>query len=935
MDLRDELTSICSFTEKMPKSSKPDHLIYITEMLLRYSITSAHRTSLQRNFQLHFIEHGFDEDICLKLLQSTNRASCIFLFEKKFNEASEFLEETLVNAIVTNLVRAPSNDAYEELFNLMSAIAKYGNCDTKMMETGKHIAEGLNGLITKHQKRSNDLLIKIFHIFSKPIIREEELVDLRSKHYKDSTETKSGNLLYEKTTMLLAKLFSIKIASFELTPECFSSYHHLVVSIFHVFKDIKNRPGVVSCCDDIKRHEIFNLSATVFLFATKIVKTKNINKSLVHDLLYHVTYSSSICSSLKCPSKDQKKLGLYNLIYGVLYEFAKEKSMVPENIKNLHEYVRTMLNLWDEISQDQKPIRNAPDNLSWKIYDEPTSKETASYSVNGMLMIMSRKPFEDFAQSPKETKKNVLKQMCSVREAVNLFGLSTVAEFIKSKTFSLDAQQFPMAQTILFEICAIFRYYSGEKLGAIAELFSDLCNGTNDPMLLAHACQNISDELLKKIKIDDIVKINKLLETERAKSFDTDISLALALNNYNIFFVKSEEIADIMKMDKKQLITKHRLQQEIDQLKHLNESLEHLTDIVCHLVKNNGDVDKILSMKRVLNILNNMAVQYYMRGIKYKDLEAFTLLWHLTLLEDHSKNQIVLNIATFFLDNFQMLIDSSGNYVKLSKKMKQLTISEILEIANKTLDESLMPILSDQSSTVQCSVWSYLLSLCVYYMSNGKKAEGFKRWDQFLKSWRSIKTTDESANRYTVHSKIYFSMMQINMKCRNKTADQFLSIGSGILMRVKKITQDFVYHFHQIYHRITLEAINYSVNRLADMNHYDLVMVSLIASARKKGFFLKLLDLLSLSILRNLNMEKIENAKVRLNHIKSLAMYSCLKFFFQTQLKEITMLLGIEEEILIESPLKGEATYANVDYQLEENFRKSAVSLQSPLQCVS
>lgn len=817
---------------------------------------------MYRNFQLHYIEHGFDEDLCLKLLQSTNRSVSNLLLVKKSNETVEFLEETLVKSIATNVLRAPSKEAYEELFNLMSTLAKYGHNNSEMMKTGRHIADELSSLLTKDQKRCNNIFIIIFEFCSEKTISEARLKDLLSKHFKGNKDTQPENLFYEKTALLVAKLFKQKIESFELTPECFSTYHNLVINIFHVFKSIKNKSGVIACCSDIKRHEIHNLSLTVFNLAARLARAKKINKSVIHNLLYYVTYDLSICSSLKCQSKDREKIALYDRIYTVLYEFANEKSMVSENINNLDVYVKTMLTLWDDVPGNMKSTNIVPDNLIWKVYDAPTTKEGAVYSANGMLMMMNRQDYRDFVQSSKESKKSALKSMFSVRESLTLLESSTVTKFVKSKAFSCHLEHFPIAQIILIEICTISRYNSGEKLEVIAELFTELCSKTNDPRILALACQNISDEVLRKIDVNDFNKINKLLENEVSKKFDLEISLALALNNYNIFFVKSEAVTNSLKKDTKQTITSHELQEEIELLKYLNVSLQHLTDFVCHLIKIKDDINKILSMRRVLNVLNNIAIQYYIRGIKHKDLEAFSLLWNLILLEDQS-NIVIVSIGTFFLDHYQILIDTSGNYIKISKKVKQPTIDEILETCNKIVDDDFMPTFKSQPSATQCSVWSYMLSLCVYYMSHGRKSDGFKRWDQFLKSWQSVKTPDESANQETVHSKIYFCMMQINMNCRNKSADNFLSIASGILMRVKKITHEFVYHFYQIYHRITMESINYSINRLSDMNHYDIVMLSLISAARKKGFFLKLLDLLSLSILRNLNMEKIDNAKVR------------------------------------------------------------------------
>lgn len=166
-------------------------------------------------------------------------------------------------------------------------------------------------------------------------------------------------------------------------------------------------------------------------------------------------------------------------------------------------------------------------------------------------------------------------------------------------------------------------------------------------------------------------------------------------------------------------------------------------------------------------------------------------------------------------------------------------------------------------------------------MSQGRNIDGFKLWDKFKNSWSENEESIENcANKDAIHSKIYFSMVQINLNCRCKSSDSFLSIASGILMRVKKISQEFVYHFHHIYYRTTLEAINYSLNRLSDMSFYESVLAAHIATARKKGFCLKLLELLSMSILRNLNMEKIQQSVVRTNFLY----FTTLRYVWHKQL---------------------------------------------------
>lgn len=688
--------------------TKPEHLFYISETLLQWSQKKEQRCSLYLNFHQHYKKHGLDETLSLKLLQSTNRTISYFLIKKRVEETAEFLENTLLHAINTG-VFAPSLKTYEEFLNLISSLAKHPHKSLKIFEIARQLLESISSILTEDLARFNNILIETFTLCTEPTITTVILKRL-SPYFKDIKGTKPTVLL-EKVTMLVVKLLIVKADSFELSTECFSCYHFLVISLFHVIKNIKNQSGVLVCCDDIKRHKIHNLCTSVFGYAMKLARAKKTSKTLVHNLSYHVNYDFTICNSMKCPEKDSEKLVLYDRMYQVLYIFAQEKSTVHEHIKDLHDFTKNMLTLWDQLPSHLKVKIVAPDLLAWKIHEKPT-KESATYSVHGMLMTI-RKSLEGFEQSSKEEKKSIMKNMYAIREAVALLGFSTVAGFIKSKEFSPISGNISTSQIILIEICTIHRYESAEKTEVLAKLLPELRKETQNAVILAEACQYISDEVLDKLDLDEFHKMNKLFEQEAKKEFNVNISLALALNNYNIFLVESEALKTSMnelKEDSNKLVTSQQLQSELEALNYLNMSLQHFSDLVCHLLVNVNDMERIFSKKQVSNVLNNIANNFYIRGIKYKDLEAFTLLWNLLTLEKQP-NILLLSIATFFLDHNRMLVSSSGNYLKISKNLNHLTIEEILETANKIMNSTLTSSFKNQSSSTKNTCWSYMLRL--------------------------------------------------------------------------------------------------------------------------------------------------------------------------------------------------------------------------------
>lgn len=841
--------------------------MHISEVLLRFAQTSSQRRLLYDNYPSFIQKHATKFDFYLKYVQSINRTVNCFIISKKLESASEFLEVTLQQPLTDKSIPSPDNETFIELFNLFSFIAKYCHADRSLMEVSEKITKELQKILSsEHYKSCNDILMRIFHMCHISSFNESTLKEIYMI-YNQHQKLTPVDFFRQKTATLISKLFANKVQIFELTTSCFSTFHLLSVSLFHTFKTFKNEEGIVSCCSDVKRHEVLSLINIVLSLACKLTATGKFTSSNSKHLLYHVKYVVTICSEIKCKSKHKEMLSSYNRLFNLVYEFNSNKSIIPENISYLHEYLKTLYNLWNQLSDELKATSIAPDALALEIYKSPLDKQTAFYSANGIASLMRYRKFTDDNQDPKMKKKILMKYVCAMREATKVLGLSKATDFVKSKKFSDagfadDAQEISLAEFIYFEIGAIFRYSPGEDFAVIGQLFTELCSLTKDPVLLAQSSQMINDATLKIVGISDIKKLNKLLEEARKKEFDMEIALALALNNYSLYFEMAEAVASNLKEDLNKAIDKLELQKELKLLKYLNDSLSHFTDVVSHLMQNKNDVSLMQSTKRVLTILNNIALQYYIRGIKYKDLEAFTLLWHLSQIEDQSVT-VILNIGTFFLDNYEQAINLTGNYIKISKKVKQLTVEEILEKLNRILDEQCIPMFESLPEATQCFVLSFLLSSWVYFISRGHRSEGFLRYDQFKKLWWVVEKRSDSVNREAIRSKLYFCLVEINMNCCNRSADNFLSMANGILMSVKTIDREFSNQFQQIYYRITLKAINYSINRLSDMNHYDTVMASSILMAAKKGHCLKVLDLLSLSILRYLNMEKADRAKVR------------------------------------------------------------------------
>lgn len=851
--------------------------------------------------------------------------------EKKLEEAENFLEDTLVSSAVSGTLNIPNDEAYEEILNILTFLIRYGQRKNSTYKLCFHFTSKISGQLTnKIHIKCNDILVKMFTMCCKSEISNEGIKDLFSTHYE---KVESKNVLHEKTAMLVGKLFEYNIQRFETTPEFLYTFHRFTISIFNVYKHIKNQEGIVNCCNDVKRHLTNTLNGNVISLAARVIKAGRVNEFFGKSLIYHLTYGVSLVNDMKCQNKDKETLNTYERLYHVLYEMFVTSPSISLNRKLVSQCAECFMKLWKNLPEKLRSTGTEPDTMLQRAYNNPTDEKDAEICANGITSILIKhKDLSSYLACSKDDKKVFMRTMITLRQASKLLKFSTATDYLRTKQTSTTNAYLPILA--LIEMTAVSRYDVKVSTEVNSELFLMICKLTMCPLTLAQACQSLSDEVIKKISRSDFKKVIKLLEVEEKQKFNLDVSLSLALINYSVFFVTVEKIENEMKAvvelsDKR--VKNLNLKEEIEILNFLNESLRYFTDVVVHLSKHREDIDKIISSKKLIGIVNNMAYQFYIRGIKYKDLEAFTLLWHFSLIVGQEVAP-VLSVATFFLESFEMLTDSSGNYIKISKKIKPLTIEEVLAESNALVDKQIITTFEEQSSIMKYTVCSYLLSLWVYYLRQGRHADAEKRWNQFKTTWKSSKMSDEFAHNEVIKAKMYFCIVEINMKCCQRVAYKFLSQGVAILVAAKKINREFIYIYYQIYNQIAIKTINYSLNRLSDMTHFNVLMASFIASVTKKGHCIKLIDLLSLSIMRNLSMEKIEHAKVRLTHLMFIQLFINL-ISSQAQLGELTMVIGLKEEILVESPLKVDVSSAVLHRELfKEQVRKVEIS---PLKSVS
>jgi hypothetical protein len=303
------------------------------------------------------------------------------------------------------------------------------------------------------------------------------------------------------------------------------------------------------------------------------------------------------------------------------------------------------------------------------------------------------------------------------------------------------------------------------------------------------------------------------------------------------------------------------LQDEIRALSFLDKSLDHFSDALLCIRENPSEAQKNFSNSRVVKVLENISIQYLYRGIEYKDVEAMNLLWNFILI-DETDCPTVLFYAALLIDVHSDLLDDSGNRMRLSKKIGGVDMLDVIEKSQKTFESELTDF-ENLEDYDKFYVLFYLLSMWHYNALKGLK-KGSKKWyNEFDRLWKMSNLSEKPAYFHTLTSKLLLSAVQINVIMFKQSANNILYDAVRNIMKIKSLPSYLVTIYHRTFRRLVLTTINYSINRMTDLDQYGKLMITCKANAITSGFFFRTAEYISLAILRHLNMEKLEFAMVR------------------------------------------------------------------------
>ncbi|KAG5681136.1 hypothetical protein PVAND_010596 [Polypedilum vanderplanki] len=836
--------------------------------------------------------------------------SCVY-DDKNHSRVNEFIKEVIIKGLNQTKIKLTSAAAFRSYLNMFLIISDRNDIDSSFERgiLGLLIKAVDNVLTNEEEKTCNNILMACNNLAEKSIVEMSALKEFHQKFYKDVSTTMSQNELHQKTLMIIMKILFLKHEKFEPSAECFSFFHDLVFSFLHILKNIKSESNVISCCTDIKRHEIFKLIRTTINYLIQVATCNTISLKYPK---YYLKYALQICDEIKCDSKDVMLRQTFDIVYNFLFEFYQLKSSCLSKLEIINYLYKQALQICQkEIKSFGKERINNLTIIGSAIF-EPISQEenqdiARQISKGFASVYVLQKQMMNEATDDKimTWQKALWKTLFHMRNTAKTLGYKNATKLLE-KCFTQPEIK-DLSKDIKFDDVLVQEYislsrYSPQSVEERCELFKNICDTLTDMTLFAHACNAVADVILKNIDRKKFEDLNDRLEKEMSKQslsdYDVKKLLALIFNNYFLFYIAENEIvANIQEKSPKNdndndFYDCYNLKTELKLLNYLNKSLLYCDKLHSCLEKDKRQIDQIDSKRQFFIIIENLSVQYSVRGVEFKDIEAKTFLWKFLLCNVEQQQENIIETATYFLDNYNKLIDNSGNYIRISKSMSPVRIEEVLLESNKAM-EKLVEKFDKHSDGTQARIFNYFLSLWQFYMIKGKRDDGQKVWLRYEKL-RGISKIQENPNiDLTIQAKADFLLAELSLQICRKNAADLVNEAVNKIHNVHVVNSDLMNIFNQILRNILTKTLQFSVNRLLDMDHYVMSIKFLKDRSIRKGHFIKTLEYTSLMVLWRLNMENVEEAK--------------------NELEGLTSLLQIKDQISVNVPIKKQIALENVN----------------------
>lgn len=842
----------------------------IIQHLFQDSMNAEHWNVIKSNFKSILSAASEDSKLLMSVFQSFNRQLPHKLkTPENITKTVELLEETLLTTIPKIKFQIESEEFFNSFITFMDYIPFYSRNNIKIVQVFEKIAAAFSKQncfkVQPEYKNCIDILNICYKYFNDSDLNSEtHLSELHTKYYNSSSK-KTYSSAFLKTSVIVSRKLVARLKDQQITKQTAAIFLKITHTMMNILRCLNNEPKNLVCskCSDMKRHESITLLSSMSIIYLKLVKSLEITNSLAKKIIPNLKYQLELCDDLKCESKEVYVLATLNYLSNTVCAIVRNKELIAQNYSTLNDVIKLIFHY-----QCKYKIQSIDCFIiAWAIYSITQEDDTNIHhqlSGFGSLIYYLNKALKDELDVDDTIKKRLWKTMWQAFVLTKKLKYSCIADYLNSREFCNlkfvdETEVITRGELLLLEMKSIYRYGTVPSDEENIKLFCMICDDVKDPSILAQSLQLFNDSTLSKLDTNKIMKIKKVLLAVESKS--GEIKAALGYISMHQYWKKTSEIREIIRslMDKTNVENSVKklnivadeliVDDELKTIEFLNEALKMFSEVY-----RDNSVDIFASMIRTTKITENIANEYLVRNITFKTIEAFTVMFQYC---SHVNNKIgYLNIATFFMDNKNLVMDVNGEIISVSEYFPTPTINELVEKANEFVSET---VFVEQNENVQSFILSYLLSLALYEITSGN-CEGFKQMKKFQELFKNWNT--DKSSRCMIKSKMFFVLHELSLLCNNPNAEHLLINAILTILSVKKIDTAFFTQVQIYYERLTMKSIDYHMNRHSNFEHISKLLASLQNLATKYGHSIKLMKIFSINTMRNLNMEKINDVKV-------------------------------------------------------------------------
>jgi hypothetical protein len=827
-------------------------------------------STLTKNIQLLLI-HQPDPEKYFKLFEHLHGGK-YFLIQRLITSLSlqnfaTFLDETICATL--QLRSTDQATHFQQFIEVIKVLLAQRKPDVNFLKISQKLVQSAE-LAFKSEVQTVSLeLLREFLEYAGSETAEEAEVPLKKsiKTLKSLVENKvlaSDPQILEIVLQISRELTKpTNLEKLEVTEVFALTYVNFINNLIRIIRKCPDQENLVCTqCPSVRKHTVNQLLNGIIEILLKLVKKGTLNSLLSHTIWKNVEYKFTIVEELRCESKTKWHNENLRIVYNTLQKFKDKPQLIAQHFEVIQNYFRLLLNCSAGLESPlvtARHVLSVVETFAQSLTIEQHFEEKVRLSLSAIAY---------YQQLGNETKR-VWSMMVLLRQAIEKAGKASVLplySFLEPKSglrLLLDPQP---SQFILDEMLSLYRYQPNTV--DFKPMFERLLAKTKDPIILARALHCFTDEKFRELDQKVIIELrNSLMKCPIRPENSLEIHGTLFLIFYQLFnceyadtkqklkgILEAQKSDQEKKEDIRDVTREVNVKTERKMLENLQKSLKYFAKFLASLEDAGitaGENLRIPSSRKLLKVVENIGVQFLLRGFADRMVESFKLMLRFAgWMGDEMK---ILMTLTYLLDHSGLLVEDYW---------------PVLEEKARKLEGFVAGNYQGLDANKKAHVLVHLLARILHHSRRAQFEESKRLAQQFDELYQKLEIT-ESTQVFvaTINAKFHFTICQMifaHPAANQDQQDPLVHMKQAVdeIRASKGIETDFSNQIQAVWFLVSIAAVKFYLDHNSNVDLLKYALLTMELTAKKYGFAVRFLEVAANLAAVNLSAENVEKSEV-------------------------------------------------------------------------